>query len=47
MHLAAIVVNLLAFLALFLAPLWANVIFVSILLAGIIIVFRLDFREPI
>lgn len=47
MHLAAIVVDLLAFLALFLAPVWANVIFVSILLVGLIVVFRLDFRESL
>jgi UDP-GlcNAc:undecaprenyl-phosphate GlcNAc-1-phosphate transferase len=44
MHLTAIVINLFAFLALFLPPLWANVIFGSILFAGFFVVFWLDFR---
>jgi UDP-GlcNAc:undecaprenyl-phosphate GlcNAc-1-phosphate transferase len=45
MHLAAIVIDLLAFSALFLPPVWANTVFVSILLLGFYVVFRLDFRE--
>jgi len=46
-HLAAIVIDLLAFLALFLPPVWANIIFILILFAGFLVVFWLDFREPI
>lgn len=45
MHLAAIVINLFAFLALFLPPLWANIIFGSIFLIGLIAILWLDFRK--
>jgi len=46
-HLAAIVIDLFAFLALFLPPVWANIIFISILFAGFFVVFWLDFREQL
>jgi UDP-GlcNAc:undecaprenyl-phosphate GlcNAc-1-phosphate transferase len=44
LHLVAIVIDLLAFLALFLQPLSANIVFASILLAGLIIYLWLDFK---
>jgi len=44
MHLAATVINLLAFLALFLPPVWANVIFGSILAFGLFALYWFDFR---
>jgi len=45
MHLTAIVVDLLAFLALFLPPIWANSIFISIFLIGLTALLRLDFKR--
>jgi len=45
MHLVAIVVDLLAFLALFLPPLWANIIFGSIFLTGLVAFFWLDIKN--
>jgi UDP-GlcNAc:undecaprenyl-phosphate GlcNAc-1-phosphate transferase len=46
MHLAAIVSGCLAFMALPLAPLWANAIFLLALLAGLFILFWLEKKEP-
>jgi UDP-GlcNAc:undecaprenyl-phosphate GlcNAc-1-phosphate transferase len=46
MHLAAIVSGCLAFMALPLAPLWANVIFLSALLVGTFLLFWLENKEP-
>ena len=45
MHLAAVAVDLFAFLALFLPPLWANVIFGSVFLTGLYAIFWFDFRK--
>lgn len=45
MHLVAILIDCVAFVALYLSPVWANVIFGSILLVGLIIFYRLEFRE--
>ena len=47
MHLAAIVSGCLAFMALPLPPLWANVIFVSALLVGLYLLFWLEKKEPL
>jgi len=46
MHLSAIVSGCLAFMALPLAPLWANAIFLLALLAGLFILFWLEKKEP-
>jgi UDP-GlcNAc:undecaprenyl-phosphate GlcNAc-1-phosphate transferase len=46
MHLSAIVSGCLAFMALPLAPLWANVIFILALLTGLLLLFWLDKKEP-
>jgi UDP-GlcNAc:undecaprenyl-phosphate GlcNAc-1-phosphate transferase len=46
MHLAAILSGCLAFVALPLPPLWANAIFVAVLLIGIFILFRLEKKGP-
>lgn len=46
MHLAAIVSGCLAFMALPLPPLWANLIFISALLPGLILLFWLEKKEP-
>lgn len=46
MHLAAIVSGCLAFMALPLPPLWANVIFVSALLVGLYLLFWLEKKAP-
>jgi UDP-GlcNAc:undecaprenyl-phosphate/decaprenyl-phosphate GlcNAc-1-phosphate transferase len=45
MHLSAIVSGCLAFLALPLPPLWANTIFAAALLAGLLILLRLEKKE--
>lgn len=45
MHLAAVLIDCLAFTALSLSPVWANMIFGMILLSGLAIVFWLDFRK--
>jgi UDP-GlcNAc:undecaprenyl-phosphate GlcNAc-1-phosphate transferase len=45
MHLSAIVSGCLAFLALPLPPLWANAIFAAALLAGLLILLRLEKKE--
>jgi UDP-GlcNAc:undecaprenyl-phosphate GlcNAc-1-phosphate transferase len=47
MQLAAIVSGCLAFVALPLPPLWANVIFVGALLTGLILLLWLDKKEPL
>jgi hypothetical protein len=39
------VINLFAFLALFLPPVWANTVFGLIVLTGFAVVFWLDFRK--
>lgn len=44
-HLAAVIIDLLAFMALFLAPVWANTIFVGILLTGVASIIWLDTRK--
>jgi UDP-GlcNAc:undecaprenyl-phosphate/decaprenyl-phosphate GlcNAc-1-phosphate transferase len=44
-HLAAVVIDLMAFMALFLAPVWANIIFFGILLAGLVSIIWLDTRK--
>jgi UDP-GlcNAc:undecaprenyl-phosphate GlcNAc-1-phosphate transferase len=46
MHLAAIVSGCLAFMALPLAPLWANAIFILALLAGLFLLLWLEKKEP-
>jgi UDP-GlcNAc:undecaprenyl-phosphate GlcNAc-1-phosphate transferase len=46
MHLLAIFIDCLAFVALYLSPLWANILFGLILLSGFIAVFWLDFGKP-
>jgi UDP-GlcNAc:undecaprenyl-phosphate GlcNAc-1-phosphate transferase len=46
MHLFAIVSGCLAFMALPLAPLWANAIFILALLTGLSLLFWLDKKEP-
>jgi UDP-GlcNAc:undecaprenyl-phosphate GlcNAc-1-phosphate transferase len=46
MHLFAIVSGCLAFMALPLAPLWANAIFVLALLSGLFLLFWLEKKEP-
>jgi UDP-GlcNAc:undecaprenyl-phosphate GlcNAc-1-phosphate transferase len=46
MHLSAIVSGCLAFMALPLAPLWANVIFILAVLAGLFLLFWLEKKEP-
>lgn len=46
MHLSAIVSGCLAFMALPLAPLWANAIFILALLAGLLLLFWLEKKEP-
>ena len=46
MHLFAIVSGCLAFMALPLPPLWANVIFLAALLAGLILLFWLELKVP-
>jgi UDP-GlcNAc:undecaprenyl-phosphate GlcNAc-1-phosphate transferase len=46
MHLSAIVSGCLAFMALPLAPLWANAIFVFALLTGLILLFWLEKKDP-
>jgi UDP-GlcNAc:undecaprenyl-phosphate GlcNAc-1-phosphate transferase len=46
MHLFAIVSGCLAFMALPLPPLWANVIFLAALLAGLILLFWLEIKVP-
>ena len=46
MHLSAIVSGCLAFMALPLAPLWANAIFVAALLTGLFFLFWLEKKEP-
>ena len=46
MHLSAIVSGCLAFMALPLPPLWANLIFISALLTGLIVLFWLEKKEP-
>jgi UDP-GlcNAc:undecaprenyl-phosphate GlcNAc-1-phosphate transferase len=46
MHLAAIVSGCLAFMALPLPPLWANLIFISALLPGLLLLFWLEKKEP-
>ena len=46
MHLSAIVSGCLAFMALPLPPLWANLIFISALLTGLILLFWLEKKEP-
>jgi UDP-GlcNAc:undecaprenyl-phosphate GlcNAc-1-phosphate transferase len=46
MHLSAIVSGCLAFMALPLPPLWANLIFLVALLAGLILLFWLEKEEP-
>jgi UDP-GlcNAc:undecaprenyl-phosphate GlcNAc-1-phosphate transferase len=46
MHLSAIVSGCLAFMALPLAPLWANAVFVLALLAGLLLLFWLEKKEP-
>jgi UDP-GlcNAc:undecaprenyl-phosphate GlcNAc-1-phosphate transferase len=45
MHFAAIVIDCLAFVALSLSPLWANMIFCLILLAGVMAFYRLESGE--
>ena len=45
MHLVAILIDCLAFVALSLSPVWANIIFGLILLVGLAIFYRLEFRE--
>jgi UDP-GlcNAc:undecaprenyl-phosphate GlcNAc-1-phosphate transferase len=45
MHLGAILINCLAFVALYLSPLWANGFFVLVVLSGIILLFWLDSRK--
>jgi UDP-GlcNAc:undecaprenyl-phosphate GlcNAc-1-phosphate transferase len=45
MHLAAILIDCLAFVALYLSPLWANIIFGLILLAGLVTIFWLESGE--
>jgi hypothetical protein len=45
MHLVAILIDCLAFVALYLSPLWANMIFGLILLSGFVAVFWLDFGK--
>lgn len=47
MHLAAILIDCLAFVALSLPPLWANMLFGLILLAGFAAVFWLDFGKRV
>src|SRR5215207_6103444 len=47
MHLAAIVSGCLAFVALPLPPVWANMIFVAALLTGLFLVLRLEKQEPL
>jgi UDP-GlcNAc:undecaprenyl-phosphate/decaprenyl-phosphate GlcNAc-1-phosphate transferase len=46
MHLSAIVSGCLAFMALPLAPLWSNAIFILALLTGLLLLFWLDKKEP-
>jgi UDP-GlcNAc:undecaprenyl-phosphate GlcNAc-1-phosphate transferase len=46
MHLFAIVSGCLAFMALPLAPLWANAIFILAVLTGLLLLFWLDKKEP-
>jgi UDP-GlcNAc:undecaprenyl-phosphate/decaprenyl-phosphate GlcNAc-1-phosphate transferase len=46
MHLSAIVSGCLAFMALPLAPLWANAIFILALLTGLLLLFWLEKKEP-
>jgi len=46
MHLSAIVSGCLAFMALPLPPLWANTIFILAFLAGLILLFWLEQKEP-
>jgi UDP-GlcNAc:undecaprenyl-phosphate GlcNAc-1-phosphate transferase len=46
MHLSSIVSGCLAFMALPLPPLWANAIFVSALLVGLVLLFWLEKKEP-
>ena len=46
MHLSAIVSGCLAFMALPLAPWWANAIFILALLTGLLLLFWLDKKEP-
>jgi UDP-GlcNAc:undecaprenyl-phosphate GlcNAc-1-phosphate transferase len=46
MHLSAIVSGCLAFMALPLPPLWANIIFISALLAGLLLLLWLEKKEP-
>jgi UDP-GlcNAc:undecaprenyl-phosphate GlcNAc-1-phosphate transferase len=46
MHLAAIVSGCLAFMALPLPPLWANAIFVSTAIVGLLLLIGLDKKEP-
>ena len=46
MHLSAIVSGCLAFMALPLAPLWANAVFILALLAGLLLFFWLEKKEP-
>jgi UDP-GlcNAc:undecaprenyl-phosphate GlcNAc-1-phosphate transferase len=46
-HMAAVVIDLLAFMALFLAPIWANTVFAGILLTGVISIIWLDSRKQL
>jgi UDP-GlcNAc:undecaprenyl-phosphate/decaprenyl-phosphate GlcNAc-1-phosphate transferase len=46
MHIAAIISGCLAFVALPLPPLWANAIFATVLLMGVLILFRLEKKAP-
>jgi UDP-GlcNAc:undecaprenyl-phosphate/decaprenyl-phosphate GlcNAc-1-phosphate transferase len=45
LHVAAVVIDLSAFIALFLAPLWANIIFFGIIFVGLISIIWLDTRK--
>ena len=47
MHLLAIFIDCLAFVALYLSPLWANVLFGLILLSGLVAVFWLDHGKQV
>jgi hypothetical protein len=44
MHLAALLLNCLAFILLEAAPLWANVLFVSVLAGGVLLMIWMDRR---
>lgn len=47
MHFSAIISGCLAFLALPLPPLWANMVFVAALLTGLLILLWLEKKEPL